>query len=199
MKINFKALIALVVVVVAAFWVISSVRTTTYSGTDLNFGIGSGAVTVTNPSDTAVPVQLVGTSSRSFTISKTIAGVEGSSTRTGSGSATTQVLEFQLPPGTNVFSVARGTNVKFIADSDTRLEASVDPLSQSEARTTLIIGAIVILGGLFYASRTTEHRWMSALRSKPAPVTVPATLSGDTKPVNIAANKGRDGRAYSDS
>lgn len=197
MKINFKALIALGLVIVAGFWLVTSVRTSSYNGANLDFAIGTGDVTVTNPSDSAVPVQLVGTGTRPFTISKTIAGVEGSSTRQGTGSATTQLFEFELPPGTNTFSVVRGANLRLV--SDARLEASVDPLSESEARTTMIIAAIVILGGLFFASRATEHRWMSALRRKPAPVEVPASLSGDTKPGTAASNRGRDGRAYSDS
>ena len=196
MKFNWKVLIALGLVVVAAFWAVTSVNTYGYNGAKLNFGIGTGNVTVTNPSDTPVHVQLIGTGSRSFTMSNTIPGVTGYSTRQGSGSSTTQLFEFDLPPGTNVFNIARGANVKFVTDADTRLTATVEPLSQNDARTTVIIAIVVILGSLYFASRTTGHGWLSALRRKPAPVEAPVVQTAETK---VAANRGRDGRAYSDS
>ena len=56
MKFNWRVLIAFVVLVGAIFWGVDSVRTRSYSGTDLSFGIGSGPVSVTNSSDAAVPV-----------------------------------------------------------------------------------------------------------------------------------------------
>jgi hypothetical protein len=199
MKFNWKVLIALGLALVAAFWMVSSVLTRSYGGTNLNVDIGSGTVTVTNSADAAVPVQLVGTGTRPFTISDTIEGVTGSSKRDGTGSAARQLFEFELPAGTNTFTVIRGSNVKLVSDS--RLEGTVEPLSQSDARTTLIVGAIVILGSLYFASSTTEHRWLSSLRRKPAPVVAApvATLSAEDKSKTSGANRGRDGRAYSDS
>jgi hypothetical protein len=197
MKFNWKVVIALGLVVVAAFWMVSSVLTRSYGGTNLSVDVGSGTVTVTNPSDAAVPVQLVGTGTRPFAISNTIEGVTGSSKRDGTGSTARQLFEFELPAGTNTFAVVRGSNVKLVADS--RLEGTVEPLSQSDARTTLIVGAIVILGLLYFASSTTEHRWMSSLRRKPAAVAAPVTLSAEDKSKTSGANRGRDGRAYSDT
>ena len=51
MKFNWKILVALVVMVGVIFWGVDSLRTRYYNGTDLSFGVGSGPITVTNPSD----------------------------------------------------------------------------------------------------------------------------------------------------
>jgi len=164
MKYNWRVLIAIAVIVVAAFWSVDSVRSRSYSGVNLNFGVGSGPVTVTNPSSESVSVQLAGSGTRPFSVSSTAEGVSGSSTRAGSGRNTTQVLEFMLPSGVSEFTVARGSNVNFAATTDTRLQATVEPQGSNESRTTLIAGAVVILGGLFYISRATGHGWLGRLR-----------------------------------
>jgi hypothetical protein len=168
MKINWKALVALVVIIGATFWAVDTVRSRSYSGSNLNFGVGSGPITVMNPATEPVPVQLVGTGTRSFTISSTIDGVTGSSTREGTGRNTTQLFEFALPPGVSEFTIARGTNVNLVANTETNLEATVQPVSTSESRTTIIAAVVVILGSLFYISSMTGHRWISASRRKEA-------------------------------
>jgi hypothetical protein len=168
MKINWKALVALVVIIGATFWAVDTVRSRSYSGANLNFGVGSGTVIVRNPSTEPVPVQLVGTGTRSFTISSTMDGVTGSSTRQGTGRNTTQLFEFQVPPGVSEFTVVRGTNVSLVANTVTNLEATVQLSTESESRTTIIVAAVVILGSLFYISHLTGHRWISASRRKAA-------------------------------
>ena len=167
-KISWKVLVALIVLVGATIWGVDSLRTRSYSGTDLNFGIGSGPVTVTNPSELSIPVQLVGTRPGTFTVSSSIESVSGRSTTQGSGRNATQLFEFALPPGVNEFSVLRGEAVSFIASTDTRLEAIVQPLNAENARTTLIVGVIAILGSLFYLSSANGHRWISASRRQKA-------------------------------
>lgn len=168
MKIKWKALVALAVIALALFWAVDTVRSRSYSGTDLNFGIGSGTVTLTNPSDEAVPVQLVGTGTRAFTVSSTIEGVSGSSTRQGTGRNITQLFEFALPPGVSEFTVVRGANVNFATNTETTLEATVQSLDENTSRNTIIAAAGIILMALFYISHINGHRWISASRRKAA-------------------------------
>jgi hypothetical protein len=183
MKINLRVIIAAVVLVGAIFWAADSVRTRSYSGTDLNVGVGSGPVTVTNLSDEALPVQLVGTGTRSFSVTSTAEDVSGSSTRQGTGRSTTQLFEFELPAGiTELMIVARGSEVSFVADTNSRLDVTVQPLTGSDAQTTLIFAAIVILGALFYISRATNHSWINLIRRDKA------TLQ-DTQP-HVASSTG---------
>ncbi|MBZ0296215.1 MAG: hypothetical protein K8L99_26890 [Anaerolineae bacterium] len=197
MKFNWKVLVALVVLIGALFWGIDSVRTRAYSGSDLNFGVGSGPITITNPADESVPAQLVGTGTRSFSVSSDTEVVSGSSTRAGTGRTSTQLFEFELPAGvTELMIVGRGSSVSFVADADSRLDASVQPLTPDDARTTLIITAVVALAALYYISKTTGHRWISQLRRKEE---VPQDTQPTAVPPTSKSNVGRDGRLYSDS
>jgi hypothetical protein len=193
MKINWRVLVAVVVIVGAIFWMVDSVRPRSYSGSNLTFLLGNGAVTVTNPSDTPVASQLTGTGSRAFTVSSITEGLSGTSTSEGTGSKTTQLFAFDLPSGVSTFTVTRGTNASFAGTTDSKLQASADPLTPDNARTTLIVGIALIVAALFYISRTTGHRWLSALRGIPAVIPVPVV---ETAPV-VDANRGRDGRMYS--
>jgi hypothetical protein len=196
MKLNWKILVAFVVLIGAIFWAVDSVRTRSYSGANLNVGVGSGPITIMNPSDETIPVQLIGTGTRSFSVLSTSEDIAGSSTRQGSGRTTNQLFEFNLPPGITELTIAtRGSSVSLVADSTANLDVTAQPLAQSDAQTTLIIAAVVILGSLFYISKATSHRWINRFR-KPAP-------AEDTQPTAVPAtgnpNVGRDGRMYSDS
>jgi hypothetical protein len=164
MKINLKIIIALALVVVVSYWAVDSLSQRSYTGSNLSFGVGSGPVTVTNPSDEAVPVQLVSPETRSFGVSTAIEGVGNTSAREGTGRDTVQMLAFELPSGVSEFTVTRGRNVNFVATTDTDLEVTVQPVNASDARSTLIAAGVVLLGALFYISRTTGHRWMNLLR-----------------------------------
>jgi preprotein translocase subunit SecE len=197
MKLNWKTLkiaFAFVIVIGAVFWAVSSVRTHSYAGANLNFGVGGGPVMVTNPSEQPVPVQLVSTGSRTFSISSTIEGVSGSSTRQGSGSGATQLFEFELPTGNSEFTITRGTNVNFVANTETRLQTTVNPVSSDTFRTIIIVAAIVILGALFYASHVTKHRWMQTLRRNNTP-------TQDTQPIaaTAAIRQGSAPHSYGDN
>jgi preprotein translocase subunit SecE len=199
MKLNgktIKVVFAFVIIFATIVWAMGSLLPTTYNGSDLNLGVGAGIVTVTNPSDASIPVQLVGSGSRSFTVSSTIEGVSGSSTRLGTGSSSTNMFEFELPPGISEFTIVRGTNVKFVADTATRLRATVNPLSADSSRTTIIVAIVVVLGSLFYMSRTIDHSWMRALRPQKTSVQNAGPIP---VPVTADVNQGRDGRMYSDT
>lgn len=166
MKFNWKVLVAIAVIALTVFWVVDSVRSHSYSGTNLSFGIGSGPVTLTNASEEPVLVQLIATGTRAFTVSSSIEGVFGSSSRQGSGRDTTQLFELSSPPGVIEFTVARGNSVNLVANAATQLDATVQLMSESEIRTTLIVAAVVILATLFYIVRTTRYDWMRSLMTR---------------------------------
>jgi hypothetical protein len=165
MKYNWKIIVALLVVVGISFWGVDSIRARSYSGKDIDFSIGTGAVTVTNPTDSSIPVQLTGTGSKSFSLFDSTMDVTGSSTRAVSGGRTTQSFEFELPVGVSTFSVARGKDIQFVASADESIDATVQPLSQQDAQTTGIIVVIIIAGALFYISRSTDHALIKRLRN----------------------------------
>jgi hypothetical protein len=123
-------------------------------------------VTVTNASSEPVTVQLVAAGTRSFTVMSTIDGVAGSSTRQGSGRDTTQLFEWASPPGSTEFTVTRGTHVNFVSNGTTPLEAIAQPLTDSEARTTLIGAVVIVLASMFYIVRTTRYDWMNSLSTR---------------------------------
>jgi hypothetical protein len=170
MKLNWKILIAIVVLVAASVWAVGSLLTRSYSGTGLNFGVGSGPITLTNPSDSALPAKLVSTRPGTFIVKSSIESVSGrSTTQQGSGrNNITQAFEFMLPSGVSEFTVTGSGDVNFVASTDTRLEATVQPLSAGDSRSTFLVAVIVILGSLFYLSHSNGHRWISASRRKKA-------------------------------
>jgi hypothetical protein len=197
MKINGKTIkvaFALVLVIGTVYWAVSSVLTHSYSGANLGFAVGSGPVTVTNPSFASIPVQLVGSRTRSFSVSSVVEGLSGSSTRQGSGTSATYMYEFDLPTGVSEFTVVRGTNVNFTANTATNLEATVQPLTAKATQTTIIVAAAIVLGALFYISRTAGHRWISILRHREIPVP-------ELKPVveSTAGGQGHAIRSYGDN
>lgn len=195
MKPNWRVIIALVVMVAVSLWAVTSVMAHSFSGTNLTFGVGDGTVTVNNPSDAPVAVQLVGKGTRAFTVSSSIEGIAGPSVKQGTGSTSTHLFEYALPPGKSDFSVARGSSVNFVATTDTKLEATVHPLSDTDTRATLLVAGVVVLGGLFYMSQATEHRWLKMLRGQETPVPVIVATPVATSPDD--PNRGRDGRMYS--
>jgi hypothetical protein len=88
----------------------------------------------------------------------------------------------------------RGANVSFVANNETKLEATVRPLTPKDTRTTIIVAAVVVLGALFYISRTTGHRWISILRRQKTsvPALKPVAESPD-------AGQGHAIRSYGDN
>lgn len=196
MKINLKALIAAVLIVIVSVWAIDSVRSRSYSGTDLNIVTGHGVVTVTNPSEASVPIQLTSTGTRAFTVSSTIDGLSGSSTRQGSGRTATQLLEFALPPGDSSFTVVSNSAVSFVANSTSRLDITVQPLNENEIRTTLIVAGVAILLLLFYVSHASGHRLVKSLLHQPTEkASVPIVPSA----TDAAMGQGHPIRSYGDN
>lgn len=195
MKIYLRIFVALVLIVGTLFWAVNSVRSLSYSGTDLKLDVGAGAVTVTNPSEIQVPVQLVSPGTRVFSVTSTIDGVSGSSTTQGTGRDRTQLFEFVLPFGVSQFTVTRGTNVSLVANAGNNIQVTVQPLLENDARTTAIVAAVVTLAALFYISRTTNHRWIPILGRKLASDRAAKLASL----VSVPSGQGSVMRAYGDN
>ncbi len=194
----FKIVLVFVIAIGTIIWAVNSVRSLSYSGTNLSFAVGNGAVTITNPSDQPVAVQLTSTGSRTFTVSSTIEGMPRSSTKLDNGTTVKQLVEFALPPGGSEFTVVRSsstaTAVNFVANTETRLEALAQPLNTNDTRVTIIAAVVVISAALFYLSRATNHRWMGILRGQPAPVPVVETVVESS-----ADSQGQALRAFGDN
>jgi hypothetical protein len=186
MKFNWKVAIASVLILVSIVFAITSTSASSYTGKNLTFAVGTGSVSIINSSDVAIPVQLLGTGSRSFTIKSTIDDVSGSSTRDGSGSSATQIFDFDLPAGVNEFTITRGSNVNFVAETDTKLEATVQAMTANQSNTTMIAVIVFILIALYFISNTTNHQWIALLRnSNKATETSPAQKSELGQGVNL--------------
>jgi len=147
---------------------------------------------------------LLGTGTRTFTVSSSAEALGGTSTRQGTGATATQLFEYALPPGASTFTILRGANVIFSTTTDTILTATVMPRTDNEVRFILIIAAVVIVAALFFASQSTghqwlvalRHQWLVALRPRQAPVLVPV-VAAEATVETPTSNRGRDGRMYS--
>jgi len=176
MKMNgttLKIAAAAVVIVGILFWGLTSIGSKSFSGANLNFGANAGPITVTNPSDSPVDVQMVGTGSRGFSVVSAVEGLAGTSAKQGTGTTTTQLLEFKLPAGTSEFTVVKGTDVKFVTTSPTVLQAIVAPMTSDSVRSTLLFTLAVVVISLFFMSYVTDHAWINMIRGKAA---VPAYM-----------------------
>jgi hypothetical protein len=191
-KLNLKMCLAAVVIVVTIIVATSVVRPTTYSGLGLNFPVGNGAVTITNASKDSLPVQLVGTGYSIFTLNSKTEGVSGTSVKQTVGTTISQLLEFGQPSGVTTFTVTKGANIKYIAPAETRLQASVQPMTDTDTRNIGFLAIGIILVALYYISAQTEHSFARKLlhRELPIPLVVAPAVVDNT-------NVGRDGRMYS--
>jgi preprotein translocase subunit SecE len=193
MKLNsqtFKGIVAVVIIIGTLLWAFDSLRLRSYSGPNLTFPVGQGAVSMTNPSDSPVAVQLVAAGNRAFGVGSTIEGLSGTSTKQGTGSSTTQLFEYSLPAGSSEFTILRGAGVNFVANTPTQLQATVNPMSNDTARTTVLVAIVVIVAALFYMSRLTDHRWLKAWGRKQKPVLAP---------VPVPTSEGPAARSYGDN
>jgi len=193
MKFNWKILIPIVIIGLIVVWSVDSLRSRSYSGTDVEFAVGGGVVTLNNSSDDAVPVQLIGSGVRSFSIVNSTLEITSSSVREGNGSRATQTLAFDLPSGITEFTIARGRDVNFVATNAESIDASVQPLTQQDIQATLIFSGLVILLCLYFISRLTNHALLKQLRNR-------RNASMDTQPVEpIADSQGTDLKSFGDN
>ncbi len=66
------------------------------------------------------------------------------------------------------FAVSGNTNVRFEANTDTRLNATVYPLSVEAVRIRIIALVVLVFAMLFYISHLYDHLWISAARRQNA-------------------------------
>jgi hypothetical protein len=166
-KAKIQITIAVLIMIAAAYWGFTSIRSYTYRGSNIMFPVGGGHAIVTNPSDTPIEIEMrSGERTASFAIASPDLGLTESAKRQGSGRDAFYAVKFELPPGQARVDVTRGNGVMMISRADTPLEATVVPISSSTMRWILILAGGVIVWALYYVSRVTEHRWIGALRNR---------------------------------
>lgn len=136
MKFNWKILVAVIFLIGSIIWGVNALRSHSYNGTNLDFMVGGGAVTVTNASENPISVRLVSTHTGTFSVSSDIEDVSGRSIIQRNDSRSSQLFEFILPPGESEFTVIRGTDVRFVANSDVLLKAVAQPMNDGSVKTT---------------------------------------------------------------
>lgn len=167
MKKAIQMLIAVLVIVGAAYWAYTTATPLIYSGSNIMFSVGSGHAVVTNPGDEAIPIEMrSGARASAFRIRSSDLGLNMTSKRVGTGRDAFHSLTFDLPPGTARIDVASGSDVRMISRADTRIQASVVPVAANTVRWVLIISGVAVAWALYYLSRVTEHRWLGALRNR---------------------------------
>jgi hypothetical protein len=187
--------LAVVLALGVVLWAFISMRSYSYADKTLTFGVGSGSVLVTNPSLLSVPAQILGTGTRVFRVLSVTDGIGGSSTRQGTGSSSTQVYDFALAPGETEFRVTQGAGLNFNATADSSLQATINPLGESEARTTWIFALLVFAASLYYISHITQHSWIQRLRGQQTPTPEVTKVDDSTD----AGGQGRAPRSYGDN
>jgi hypothetical protein len=167
MKSKIQIVIAVLIMIGAAYWGYTAVRMHNYSGSNIMFPVGDGHVIVRNTGDAPIPIEMrSGERVASFSIASTDLDLRASSKRQGSGRDAFHAVTFDLPPGQARIDVTRGSGVMMVSRDDTRIEATVTPMAASTVRWILSLSGGVILWAFYYISRVTEHRWISTLRSR---------------------------------
>ena len=162
-----RVIMALVVIFGVAFCSINLVRERSYSGSKFAFRVGSGSVVVANLGQEPIPVEMRSEGrTSSFRVVSAELGLKETSKRQSSGGTTYHAVSFKLPPGQANIDVTRGSNVLFVSASSQRIDAVVAPMSAGSGHAVLISAGMAILAALYYISRTLQHRWIWALRSK---------------------------------
>lgn len=162
-----RVIIALVVILGTAYWAVNRVRERTYSGSKLDFRVGKGSVVVTNRGQELIPVEMRSAGRTStFRVESAELDLKQTSKRQSVKGNVYHVVSIELPPGQARIDVTRGSNVRFVSESNQRIDAVVTPGTSSDTRTTLILAGVVILAALYYISRLFDHQWVGVVRSK---------------------------------
>jgi hypothetical protein len=169
MKTKIQVIVAALIIIGAGYWGYVSTRSYHYSGSNIMFPVGGGHAVVRNTSDQPLEIEMrSGERVASFRISSPELGLSQASKRQGTGREAFHNVIFDIPPGQTRVEVISGSDVRMIARGDTRIEATVVPISANSVRWILILSGGVIVWALYYMSSATGHRWIGALRGKPA-------------------------------
>lgn len=160
-----RVAIALLVIVLTAFWSINAVVDRKYSGAGFAFNVGSGSVVVNNRGMEPIRVEMRADGrTSSFRVESTDIGLRQSSRAQSIGREAFHAVSFELPPGETTINVTSGSKVRFLSPSSQRIDAVVKPMTESGVRTTLIFAGVVILLALYYISYTLEHPWIKWIK-----------------------------------
>jgi hypothetical protein len=167
MKTKIQVVIAVIVMLGAAYWAYSTTRSYQYSGANIMFPVGGGHAIVLNTGDEPLEIEMrSGERSASFRVASTDLGLTESSKRQGTGRAAFHNVIFDIPPGQTRIDVTSGSDVRMIARGETRIEATVVPVSASTIQWVLILSGGVMVWALYYISSATKHRWIGSLRNR---------------------------------
>lgn len=167
MKTKIQVLIAALIIIGAAYWGFTSTRSYLYTGSNIMFPVGGGYVVVQNTGETSIPIEMrSGERIASFRVASADLDMSQTSRRQGTGRNAYHNVTFDIPPGQTRIDIVSGGDVRMISRDETRIEATVMPVSSSTVRWILILSGGVILWALYYMSSATGHRWLSALRGK---------------------------------
>lgn len=152
MRINLKAVIALIVAVVVVVAGFNALQEQTYSGSELTFTMSGGPVTIVNPSDTP-GTALLTTAGTSGTFAVRVTGIEGTQTSTREGSGRTAVNSVTVPLelGETTIQVVRGSNVQASLTGNNAFTVTAAPMNENSARDTVIFVAVVAVAAVAYA------------------------------------------------
>ncbi|MAU01900.1 MAG: hypothetical protein CL608_32585 [Anaerolineaceae bacterium] len=161
-----RMVLAVALVVFVSFWAFNQIRERSYSGSKIAFDVGNGSLVVNNRGQEAIPVEMrsVGRLA-TFRVESREINLAETSKRQTIGGTTYHVVAFELPPGQTAVEVVRGSDVQFVSNSSQRIDATVTPMNASSTRTTLIFSGIVVLGALYYLSRSVNHQWVGTVRA----------------------------------
>ena len=160
MKINFKVIFALVLMVAIAYFAFNAVQKETVSGTEVTF-VTSG-VAVINATE---PVNLLAVSPRTFTLTSTDTDLGTlRPTREGSGRDLRHIVDIELGQGRTQIQVTRGADVNFTLTGSETINVTLAARDDAANRNILIGAAIACLLLLAYSGYTTRETWMPMVR-----------------------------------
>ena len=169
MKTKIQVAFALLVIVGAVYWAFNTARSYTYVGNNIMFPVGGGHAIVKNTSNAPIPIEMrSGERIASFRVTSADLGMTQSSKRQGTGRDAFHAVYFDLPPGQARIDITSGSGVQMISRGETRIEATVVPVSATSVRWVLILSGGVSLWALYYMSSAINHSWVGALRGKKA-------------------------------
>ena len=159
--------LALVAIIGISYWSFDILRQRTFIGENLFFEVGNGYdISLTNPSDRPVPVEMRAAGQTPFRITIPALDLNASSSLQGSRPDLYESVAFNLPPGQVTIHVKRGSDIWFVSDSDAALHAVVTPLSVEDVQFTITFAGSIILIALYFISSTMQHRWVGMLRDR---------------------------------
>lgn len=170
--------LALAAIISVSYWAFDTLRPRRHAGENLSFEASRGYLSLTNPSDTPVAVELRSPGHSPFRVKSASLGLRLTShpsTDESRDAGIHQIIRFDLPPGQATLYVSSASSVWFVSNTPALLHATLTPLTTIEVQLTIMAAGAVILMALYVISSATQHRWLHALRERNAAQTLPAS------------------------